>query len=127
MKACQACGIEKELSEFSPRASARDGRRSECKSCRAYRVRLDRHSLTPAILAALVQVQGDSCGICRTRTPGGKGGWHIDHDHSCCPGKKSCGKCVRGLLCNGCNLGLGHFADDVERLLLAAEYLLATA
>ena len=23
----------------------------------------------------------------------------IDHAHSCCPGKRSCGKCIRGILC----------------------------
>lgn len=34
MKACRICGVEKPLDEFSPRASARDGRRSECRACR---------------------------------------------------------------------------------------------
>ncbi len=31
----------------------------------------------------------------------------VDHDHRCCPGAKSCGKCIRGLLCNNCNWVLG--------------------
>jgi len=47
----------------------------------------------------------------------------IDHDHSCCPGEKSCGKCVRGTLCGSCNLGLGAFKDDPARIVRAAEYL----
>lgn len=34
---------------------------------------------------------------------------------------------VRGSLCNGCNLALGHFRDDPERLLRAVQYLSKTA
>lgn len=49
---------------------------------------------------------------------------NIDHDHSCCPkNKKSCGKCVRGVLCRDCNLGLGYFKDDIDLLKRAIKYL----
>ena len=47
----------------------------------------------------------------------------VDHDHRCCDGKNSCGKCFRGLLCNRCNMGLGHFDDDLQLVIKAVEYL----
>lgn len=36
----------------------------------------------------------------------------VDHDHSCCPGEKSCGRCVRGLLCSQCNAAAGMLGED---------------
>lgn len=58
------------------------------------------------------------CWICKTNTA-----THIDHDHSCCPEGKSCGVCVRGLICNTCNTGLGMFKDNVDFLQGAIDYL----
>ncbi len=56
--------------------------------------------------------QGNGCAICGTLEPGGKGRFHVDHDHSCCPTEKTCGKCVRGLLCHKCNVRLVHFESE---------------
>lgn len=47
----------------------------------------------------------------------------IDHDHSCCTGIKSCGNCVRGLMCHSCNVGLGGFRDLLHLLRNAISYL----
>jgi len=47
----------------------------------------------------------------------------IDHDHSCCRGKRSCGTCVRGIACRLCNNGIGHFGDDPERMRRVADNL----
>lgn len=40
----------------------------------------------------------------------------VDHDHACCAGNGSCGECVRGWLCHGCNTTLGFMRDDPEML-----------
>jgi hypothetical protein len=47
----------------------------------------------------------------------------VDHDRSCCPGKRSCGKCVRGLIHRNCNLVLGYAKDDLHVLRSAIAYL----
>lgn len=66
--------------------------------------------------------QGGMCAICN-REPD-KQRLSVDHDHGCCPDKsKSCGECVRGLLCSDCNFGLGLFRDKAELLHRAAAYL----
>lgn len=85
--------------------------------------RLRRYGLTPELYEARLASQGGACAACRTGEPGGKGAWHIDHDHACCAGRTACGKCIRGLLCHGCNLALGNVDDSKERLLALVEYL----
>ena len=49
----------------------------------------------------------------------------IDHDRRCCPGAKSCGGCIRGVISHKVNAALGVFEDDPKRLLKAYEYLRA--
>lgn len=65
--------------------------------------------------------QGGVCAICGE--PPEKRRLAVDHDRKCCPGDRSCGKCIRGLLHDVCNRGLGYFRDDPVRLTAAAEYL----
>lgn len=60
----------------------------------------------------LLQRQGGVCAVCG-RKPEER--LVIDHDHL--SGR------VRGLLCSPCNLGLGIFEDDPDRLVAGAEYL----
>lgn len=49
--------------------------------------------------------------------------WVQDHNHDCCPGEKTCGECLRGILCNECNLTLGLAGDSADTLRLLADYL----
>lgn len=83
--------------------------------CNKHDTRRKMYSLTPDQFFKLME---SDCYICGSRE-----NLHIDHDHSCCPTEKSCGECVRGVLCRGCNHGLGNFSDDPERLQRAIEYL----
>lgn len=47
----------------------------------------------------------------------------IDHGHDCCERDRSCGKCIRGVLCGSCNTALGQVNDNVERLQRLIQYL----
>lgn len=80
------------------------------------------YSMTIEDFHGLLLRQGGRCGICQTIDPGSRA-FHVDHDHGCCPGMRSCGKCIRGLLCHKCNAGLGMFGDSVVSLTLAIQYL----
>ena len=83
-----------------------------------------RHGISTLELAQLIVDQGGVCKICSGPISlEGKRGFAVDHDHECCPGNRSCGKCIRGVLCSNCNIGIGNLGDDPERLRAAADYL----
>ena len=78
---------------------------------------------------AMLDEQDYRCAICRQhesavrKDTGNEIRLSVDHDHACCPGSRSCGECVRGLLCFNCNSGIGQFKDDTFRLRSAIRYL----
>jgi len=87
---------------------------------------LSKYGMTADDFDLVLAAQGGKCGVCASPEPRGKQAhWVVDHDHKCCPGEKSCGQCVRGILCRPCNLAIGNLADDPEKCISAASYLMS--
>jgi hypothetical protein len=74
-----------------------------------------KYGLSPEKYAEMALAQGGVCAICGAGTTEKRPKLSIDHDHDT--------GVVRGLLCNNCNIGIGHFFDDKERLVKAIAYL----
>lgn len=139
MKTCSKCHTARPTSDFHASAPAPDGLRSDCKSCvreyqrgrsgaRADYLRAARYGLSPEAYAELIEASGEACPICEElfSVSDFNSNRVIDHDHACCPGKSTCGECVRGLLCRQCNMALGKFeqsGDAVAMLERAITYL----
>jgi len=71
--------------------------------------------LTVEQYEAMLAEQEQGCAICRASLSEHGRAPHVDHDHE--------SGLVRGVLCEACNLGLGKFGDDPQRLRAAADYL----
>lgn len=69
------------------------------------------------------EMKAAGCAICGTHHAVR---WVVDHDHSCCPGTTTCGRCIRGVLCHQCNIILGMARDDQGILAAAIRYLEAS-
>lgn len=69
--------------------------------------------------AEMLKAQSGVCAICAQPETAIRNGklkmLAVDHCHA--------GSGIRGLLCQDCNLGIGRFADDPDRLRAAAAYL----
>lgn len=80
----------------------------------AFRGVLKKHGMSMEDYESILTIQSGVCAIClheckvRTRLA-------IDHSHT--TGK------VRGLLCNGCNVAIGHLKEDPEIFDRALKYL----
>lgn len=139
MKTCYSCKEEKGLVEFNNRTGSKDGKQSQCKACTGIRLKeyrqgagkdrnreyklMTKYGLTQEQYNNLLITQGGGCAICGMTPERNGKALAVDHDHSCCPGTKTCGKCVRGLLCSGHNAMLGLANDNTETLRLAIDYI----
>jgi hypothetical protein len=128
-KTCSRCKTVKPLADFHRRGPR--GLQADCKTCKAER-KLEwikanpekeqanklwsKYRLRPDDLLNILESQDNSCALCDLEF-GESTVTHIDHDHACCPGPRSCGECVRGVLCARCNLALGAFESlDLDRV-----------
>lgn len=149
-KQCTKCFEVKSKEDFAKRTkNEKESLQSHCKSCnkeyrlsrkdkekeyrKGYRERFKKknptysknknlmysYGITFDEYQDLILQQKGTCAICNLQTDL----LVVDHDHSCCPGPKSCSKCIRGLLCRTCNLGLGYFKDNNQYMKNAVNYL----
>jgi hypothetical protein len=95
-----------------------------CRNCRGrYSSQIASHHLdTDWALRLINATHCDCCGEKLTRNHDRHKGI-VDHDHGCCPGQVSCGKCVRGIICNDCNTKAGAIEANPERYQAVLNYL----
>lgn len=118
---CRKCRRSLHFDEFSPDPKGWDGLSTTCRSCSVSWDPIRRHGITALEKEAIAEAQ-DGCAICGRLVPSARG-WTVDHDHSCCPGERSCPSCRRGVLCHWCNATLGYAGDDPAVLRRMADYL----
>ena len=127
MKVCSVCKQTLDYDEFYLNPRAKSGYSSACKACTRARGRVAqikyRYGLSEEKYQAMMAEQDNCCAACGSKFDSGKRRPEVDHDHKCCPGKTTCGQCVRGILCSKCNGMAGGieynlaYLDDVLRYL----------
>lgn len=130
-KLCRLCDTEKSFEDFGVNTYTVDGRNSHCVPCTAtarrkayeepaYKNRIRessyrrKYGISILDYNRILAAQGGGCAICESRTSG-KRKLSVDHSHD--------SAIIRGILCSGCNTGLGGFKDSKENLLAAIKYL----
>lgn len=136
-KFCPRCKNNQDVDKFSKDNRKADGLKGICKPChvivgREWKKRqhpdrmkgyaIKRYNLEIEEYKQMLALQNNKCASCgqpfTNLLPA-----HIDHDHGCCNGNRSCGKCVRGLVCPICNRTIGASRDNINSLTRRCELL----
>jgi hypothetical protein len=117
---CSGCKTHQPLDNFNK--SLQDGKSGKiCKECLARRWIKYRYKIESDLFFQLVEKQKGKCAICKSALdlkPGtARKRWKTAIDHCHKTGK------VRGVLCMGCNQGIGMFCESIASLRSAVRYL----
>jgi hypothetical protein len=140
MKICAKCKVEKPNNSFGVNNSFADLKQRACKACLSSQRKIARaknpdiyknqwkrnkysspeasenrrllaaYGITTAMKETYLNMVGGRCEICSISIK-----LVVDHNHATGG--------FRGLLCNKCNVGLGHFNDDIKLLRKAVDYI----
>jgi len=110
-KRCCSCKQYLPVSEFNRQSKTPDGLQALCRPCQKEHKFQSRYGLTSSDVATMLKEQHGCCAICEDTLSK----FVVDHDHPT--------GAVRALLCNACNVGIGQFRDDIQRLQRAIGYL----
>jgi len=113
-KTCSYCGQSKHYSFYQWTRRGRGPRGDLCSDCLTFdRYLNNTYGISADEYRSMLSTQGGVCKICGG--PPDRSRLFVDHCHV--------SGLVRGLLCSGCNTGLGGFKDRVESLQSAILYL----
>lgn len=116
-RTCCTCKLEKDLICFSLGNNM-------CRECDAFRQVKHNYGITREQYDALLDEQGGECAICVGSNDPKTKRLSVDHWHECDAGhdprKKACIQCIRGLLCEKCNIG--KYNENPKLLRAAAAY-----
>lgn len=76
------------------------------------------YKMTVECYETKLKSQNGHCALCAAVQGSEMRRMSVDHDHACCAGHRSCGKCLRGIVCANCNRKLGFLENLLTEALV---------
>ncbi len=122
-KYCPVCNSFKPTYLFNKSRRSVDGLDRKCGRCAVGIIRKSNFGISQEEYDRMLIESSGTCDLCEKPFKNVPREPVVDHDHRCCPGQKTCGECVRGLVHRSCNSFIGLAEDDERILQKAIEYL----